>query len=189
MRNAALLLLVLSALAAPAAAQEPDASGVYTAVDVMPGLIGGIATIQPEYPEGERRAGVQGIVHLQFVVTRDGAVSDIVVTRSVSPGIDAAAVAALRPARFTPGIHRGRRVPVRFTLPINFKLTETRYARAALPLLAERSERAALLTRIPRGERVEAECGDRWCSVSYGGFTGYVRAIGLSPHPLPPPHR
>jgi protein TonB len=91
----------------------------------MPELIGGLESIRPTYPEMERRAGVEGRVFLQFVVNGDGTVSDITVTRGVSPGLDAAAVQAVRTqARFRPGMQRGRPVRVQFSLPINFRLAD-----------------------------------------------------------------
>jgi protein TonB len=70
----------------------------------------------------EHRAGIEGRVIVQFVVNEDGAVSDIVVTRGVSPGLDRAAVEAAQRARFRPGMQAGRPVRVRFALPINFRL-------------------------------------------------------------------
>jgi protein TonB len=88
----------------------------------MPELIGGLASIQPTYPEMERRAGIEGRVFLQFVVNEDGSVTEVTVTRGVSPGLDRAAVEAVQRARFRPGMQRGRAVRVRFSLPVNFRL-------------------------------------------------------------------
>lgn len=103
----------------PEPAPEPE---VFVVVEQMPELIGGPASIQPVYPDIERMAGVEGRVFLQFVVNEDGSVSDIEVMRGVSPGLDRAAVEALRRARFQPGMQRGRPVKVRFAIPIVFQL-------------------------------------------------------------------
>jgi len=187
MRPAVLLLLALVVLAAPAAAQQEEV--VFEVVEQMPMLIGGLGSIQPVYPEMERRAGVQGRVFLQFIVNEDGSVSDIVVTRSVSPGLDAAAVAALRSARFTPGIQRGRPVKVRFSLPVNFRLLDdTLYALFDLPLRATQDPRDAILLRIPPGTALTPRCADGWCIVTYREYTGYVLEAGLSSNP-PGPNR
>jgi protein TonB len=103
----------------PALVTQPD---VFVAVEHMPELIGGLASIQPVYPDMERRVGIEGRVVVQFVVNEDGAVSDIVVMRGVNAGLDRAAVEAVRRARFLPGIQAGRPVKVRLALPINFRL-------------------------------------------------------------------
>ena len=100
---------------------EPE-NEIFEVVEQMPELIGGIASLQIDYPEIERLAGIEGRVFVQFVVNTDGSVSDVVVVRGVSPGLDAAAVEAARSARFLPGRQRGRAVKVRFTLPVTFEL-------------------------------------------------------------------
>lgn len=89
-----------------------------------PSLIGGIEGLQAgiEYPSFDRSAGIQGRVVVQFVVDEAGVPSQIVVARSVSPGLDAAAVEAVGRARFVPGRQNGRTVKVRFTLPVTFRL-------------------------------------------------------------------
>jgi TonB family protein len=103
----------------PALVSQPD---VFVAVERMPELIGGLRSIQPIYPDMERRVGIEGRVFVQFVVNEDGAVSDIVVLRGVNAGLDRAAVEAVQRARFRPGIQAGRSVRVRMSLPINFRL-------------------------------------------------------------------
>ena len=124
MRRALPLLALVALLPAAPRAQGTPEPEVFMVVDQMPELIGGLATIQPTYPERERRAGIEDRVFLQFIVNEDGSVSDIEVTRPVSPGLDSAAVAAVRGARFRPGIQDGRPVRVRFSLPVNFRLTD-----------------------------------------------------------------
>lgn len=47
------------------------------------------------YPEESRRAGEQGTVYVQFVVNRNGSLSDIRVVKRVSPLLDASAVAVI----------------------------------------------------------------------------------------------
>lgn len=98
--------------------------GVLEISEVMPTLIGGIEALQAriEYPTFDRQAGLEGKVIVQFVVSETGVPSDIVVVRSVSLGLDRAAVDAVRRARFTPGSQNGRPVKVRYTLPVTFNL-------------------------------------------------------------------
>lgn len=92
--------------------------------EVMPELIGGIEALQATitYPEFARRSGIAGRVILQFIVNTDGSVSDAIVVRGVGGGCDEAALEAIRNARFTPGLQRGRPVRVRFALPVTFWL-------------------------------------------------------------------
>jgi TonB family protein len=86
-------------------------------------LIGGIERLRDglAYPDFERRNGVEGRVIVAFVVDVDGVAWGVTVARGVSPGLDAAAVEAVRAARFTPGQRNGRPVAVRFTLPVTFR--------------------------------------------------------------------
>jgi len=106
----------------PEPVREPEPE-VFVVVEQMPDFIGGIASIRQAYPEMERMAGIEGRVFVEFVVNEDGTVSDAVVIRGVSAGLDAAAVAAVREARFTPGHQRGRPVKVRMSIPITFRIT------------------------------------------------------------------
>ena len=122
MRYASALTLALVLLAPPVHAQEPEGEAVFVVVERMPEVVGGLESIRPTYPEMERRAGVEGRVFVQFVVNEDGSTSDFVVVRGVSPALDAAAVDALREARFRPGIQEGRPVKVQVMVPINFQL-------------------------------------------------------------------
>ena len=109
---------------APKAPEVIEAPEVKTFVEIMPTLIGGIEQFQAgiEYPAFDRQIGTSGSVMVQFVVGTTGVPSDIEVVRSVSPGLDRAAVDAVRQARFTPGVQNGVPVRVRFTLPVTFKI-------------------------------------------------------------------
>ena len=98
---------------------------VFDVAEVQPELIGGLEGVQArlEYPELQRRAGVEGMAVLQFVVSREGAVTDLRVARSSgNDGLDQAAIVAVQSARFEPGTQRGEPVRVRFALPISFRL-------------------------------------------------------------------
>ncbi len=90
-----------------------------------PRLVGGIEGLQRRvvYPDFERRAGVEGTVTVTFVVGIDGRPSDIAISRSVSPGLDRAAVEAVSRAVFTPAKRQGQPVAVDFTLPVSFRIT------------------------------------------------------------------
>ena len=102
----------------------PTELDVFEVAEVQPELVGGLEALQGavEYPESARRAGVEGQVVVQFVVDEGGAVTDPVVVRSPDDRLSAAALAAVRGARFRPGRQRGRPVKVRFAVPITFRL-------------------------------------------------------------------
>ena len=114
-----LLALTLVLLAGPALAQAPEPLLV---PDTLPVLIGGVEALQDSvrYPEADRLAGVEGRVVVRFVVDAEGVPVAARVVQSVSPGLDSAAVAAIRSVRFTPGLNNGKRVAVRYELPVSF---------------------------------------------------------------------
>lgn len=73
------------------------------------------------YPEKAKTNEVEGKVIVQFVVGKDGAVSDAKVVMSLSPETDAEAlrIVSLLP-NFKPGVYNGEKVNVWYTLPITF---------------------------------------------------------------------
>lgn len=97
---------------------------VYTLVEDMPQLVGGLKSIQENlrYPQLAKDAGIEGRVIIQFVVDKDGAVQNPVVVRGIGSGLDAAALKAVESATFTPGMQRGEPVNVKISLPITFRL-------------------------------------------------------------------
>ena len=60
---------------------------------------------------------------VQFVVGKDGSISDVHTVRSVSPELDAEAVrvVSMMP-KWNPGKQRGKAVSVKYTMPIMFRL-------------------------------------------------------------------
>ncbi len=103
--------------------EEPE---VFTIVEDMPELIGGMQAIYEHlrYPEIARKAGIEGRVVVQFIIDEEGNVVDPVVVRGIGGGCDEAAIEAVRQVRFTPGRQRGRAVRVRYSLPITFRLSQ-----------------------------------------------------------------
>ncbi len=109
----------------PKEEQQPEEEQeIFVVVEEMPEIIGGIERLYEllEYPELARKAGLEGLVVVQFVVEPDGSVSNIQVIRSAGKLLDEAAIKAVKQLRFKPGRQRGRPVRVRFSLPIRFKL-------------------------------------------------------------------
>lgn len=102
---------------------------IYNAVDIGAEFPGGtrefmnhlIKTIR--YPADARRQHIQGKVFLQFVVEKDGVLSNIKVVRGVSPDLDAEAIRVIKSSpKWHPGLLKGVNIRQRYTLPISFAL-------------------------------------------------------------------
>ena len=133
-------LTLLSALALPVAlpaASQPappapaSAEKVYTYVEQMPELPGGggnaaiVTLIQQRvaYPPRAMRAHAEGRVFVSFTVATTGLVGDVAVVKGIRSDCDSAVVQAVKQLpRFEPGRQVGRPVPVRFTVPVTFRL-------------------------------------------------------------------
>jgi len=98
-------------------------------VEIMPSFPGGQEALMEflrkylKYPPIPEENGVQGRVIIQFIVDKDGSITDPVVAKGIDPYLDKEAmrVVKLMPA-WTPGIQQGRAVRVKYTLPIVFKI-------------------------------------------------------------------
>ena len=78
------------------------------------------------YPTKAREAGKQGRVIVQFVVRKDGSLSDFKVLCPVDPWLDAEAIRVISTMpKWKPGMQDGKPVSVKFTLPLTFMLEGT----------------------------------------------------------------
>lgn len=103
--------------------EEPE-QDFFIVVEQMPELIGGLAALQQQirYPEMARRAGIQGLVIVQFIVNERGEIENPRVLRGIGGGCDEEALRVVRNARFVPGLQRGHPVRVQYQLPVVFRL-------------------------------------------------------------------
>ncbi len=116
---------------APETRDEIDGKPVFTAVEVQPEFPGGTVALFEylaktiRYPGAAARAKVEGRVFLQFVVTTEGEIRDVMILKGIGFGCDAEAVRAVKgmPA-WKPGRQGEQLVNVRYTLPVNFELQE-----------------------------------------------------------------
>lgn len=68
--------------------------------------------------------GIQGKVYIQFVIEKDGSITDVKVVRGVDASLDKEAVRVVKAMpKWKPGKQRGKPVRVSYTLPINFQLS------------------------------------------------------------------
>ena len=86
------------------------------------------------YPETAKKNNVEGIVVIRFVIDKEGHPNSLVVLRSLHPECDAEAkrIINMMP-QFTPGKQNGENVNVYYTLPVRYKLTDTKLEEQAPP--------------------------------------------------------
>jgi protein TonB len=67
--------------------------------------------------------GIDGKVFVEFVINKDGSISDVRAVKGIGAGCDEEAVRVVQGApSWTPGKQRGKPVKQRMVLPITFKL-------------------------------------------------------------------
>lgn len=105
-------------------------SEVFVVVENMPSFPGGNVqkwiSKNVKYPVLAMENGIQGKVFVQFVIERDGSITDVKVVRGVDSSLDKEAIRVVKAMpKWTPGKQRGKAVRVSFTLPINFQLSNS----------------------------------------------------------------
>lgn len=108
---------------------EEVAEEIFTIVEEQPHPEGGISAFYEyvrknlNYPAQARRMGIEGKVYVQFVVDKDGKITDVAAIKGIGAGCDEEAVNVVQNApAWHPGKQRGRPVKVRMILPITFLL-------------------------------------------------------------------
>ena len=107
----------------------PKVEQIFTVVEKNPSFPGGEEKLfeylgkSISYPQMAKEAGVKGKVYVQFVVEKNGAITDIKIIRGIGSGCDEEAKKAVKNMpKWEPGEQRGKPVRVRFVLPVNFSL-------------------------------------------------------------------
>ena len=106
---------------------EPEPEKVFDMVEQMPTFPGGqqelMSYLGIKYPTIAQENGTQGRVIIQFVVERDGSITDVRVARGVDPYLDKEAVRVVKSMpKWIPGKQNGKAVRVKFTVPVMFRL-------------------------------------------------------------------
>lgn len=113
------------------APEETNKEKIYDFVSIekVPEFPGGIKKFYEylgksiKYPETAQNNNVQGKVWLSFTVEKDGALSDITITRGLGSGTDEEAKRVLAESpKWIPGIQNGKAVRVKYNININFTL-------------------------------------------------------------------
>jgi TonB family protein len=110
--------------------QVEQENPVFTNVEVLPTFPGGLEAFGKflaenlKYPAKAKENNIQGRVFLNFVVEKDGSLSDIKVVRGIGYGCDEEAVRVLAISpKWIPGKQNGKLVRVSYTIPIFFQMT------------------------------------------------------------------
>jgi TonB family protein len=102
----------------------------FDVVEQMPEFPGGMEALMKylqesvKYPKEAFEKGIQGRVLVQFIVEKDGSISEVEVVKKVNEYLDAEAVRVVNAMpKWKPGMQKGKPVRVKFTLPITFRLS------------------------------------------------------------------
>jgi protein TonB len=106
--------------------EEIEEEEVFVVVEQPPVLINGLRELQSKvvYPNVAVQANIEGRVVVQFVINREGNVTNPIVLRGIGGGCDEEALRVIMLAKFRPGMQRGKPVPVKYTIPILFKMAK-----------------------------------------------------------------
>lgn len=76
-----------------------------------------------KYPRASFEAGIEGRVTIRFVISKEGAVTDVVVIRGLDSLCDQEAMRVVKMMpTWIPGRQNGKLVPIYYTLPVVYKL-------------------------------------------------------------------
>ncbi len=109
--------------------EEEETEEVFLIVEEPPAPVGGMEAFYNyvneniQYPRQARTMRIEGRVFVQFVVDKDGSITNVEVLKGIGGGCDEEAVRVVKNApKWNPGKQRGRPVRVKMVLPITFKL-------------------------------------------------------------------
>ncbi|WP_303222633.1 energy transducer TonB [uncultured Prevotella sp.] len=106
---------------------EEEQNKIFEVVEQQPqfpgGSVNGWLADHIKYPVVAVENGISGRVVVQFVVERDGSVSQVRVVRGVDPSLDKEAQRVISSMpKWIPGKQNGQAVRSRFTVPVTFRL-------------------------------------------------------------------
>lgn len=123
------ILKAKDVIAEPEPPKHEEENKLFDIVEQQPLFPGGPAALMKylsentKYPVVAQENGVQGRVTVQFVVEKDGSISDVHVLRGVDPSLDKEAVRVVKSMpRWTPGKQNGITVRVNYRVPVLFRL-------------------------------------------------------------------
>lgn len=133
--NIFLLLSVLNV-----SAQEEEEK-IFMFTDQMPEFPGGDEALHQFieshtcYPAKELRDSIKGTVYVQFIIDTSGKAIQPVIKKGYSRGFDSVAVKMIdQMPLWKPGIQNGKKVKVRYFVPVKFKIKKTEGKTEIIPL-------------------------------------------------------
>ncbi len=104
---------------------------IYVSFEKAPEFVGGIQAMNEyllkelKYPQLARELRIQGMVIVQFVVGKDGSITEAEVVRGIGGGCDEEALRVVQAMpNWIPGVQNKKQVRVRYAIPIRFILQE-----------------------------------------------------------------
>lgn len=109
---------------------EPkDDGNAYFVVEEMPDFPGGdkarmkFLARNLRYPKEARENNIEGVVYIEFIVEKDGSLTNIKVKRGIGGGCDEESIRVVKlMPKWKPGKQRGEYVRTQFLLPFKFIL-------------------------------------------------------------------
>ncbi|WP_336526233.1 energy transducer TonB, partial [Bacteroides acidifaciens] len=102
---------------------------IHEHVEIMPDFPGGMAALMKylgtniKYPTISQEMGSAGKVIVQFVVDKDGTITNPAVVRGVDAYLDKEAIRVISSMpKWKPGVQNGKKVRVKYTVPVVFRL-------------------------------------------------------------------
>lgn len=106
---------------------------VFSVVEHMPEFPGGAPELYQylarniKYPKSAMERKVQGRVISQFLVRKDGSITDVKIVKGVDAELDAEAVRVISGMpKWKPGMQKGEAVDVKYTVPVTFRLNTSK---------------------------------------------------------------
>lgn len=123
------VLKAVEEIAAPEPPKHEEENKVFDVVEQMPSFPGGPAALMKylsenmRYPAVAEENGIQGRVTVQFVVEKDGSVTDVRTMKSVDPALDREAERVVKSMpKWIPGKQNGSAVRVMYYVPVVFRI-------------------------------------------------------------------
>lgn len=114
---------------APTEAPEEDVNQLFIVVEEEPTPVGGMQSFYDyivkhlTYPTKAHRMNIEGRVYVQFVVEKDGSITNVKVIKGIGGGCDEEALRVVESAPpWNPGKQRGHAVRAQMVVPIVFTL-------------------------------------------------------------------
>lgn len=112
-----------------------NSTRIYSVVEQMPEYPGGMKAFlnylkhHLVYPPQAKKEKLEGVVAVQFVVEKDGTITNPTVVRSLRADMDSAALTAIRQMpNWIPARESGMRVRCKYSVPVQFKIEKPKPA-------------------------------------------------------------